>query len=210
MKEVIATIGGVRSAAIAAGVSEDQVAGYRDGKSKPALPAIVGLARAADVNLHWLATGEGPKESEQQLTRQLLPGSDILLVPRVALELASLSPPALRRTGEVVALSADAAREAQNLDVATLAVADARGLSLVLPGVELADIFIDTAQTEVRPEGSIFVFAQGAEVFVRWLQLDPDGLLVGEPGKTSAHRLLTVPVTVLGRVFRLAGSTSYA
>jgi hypothetical protein len=209
MKEVIATIGGVRSAAIAAGVSEDQVAGYRDGKSKPALPAIVGLARAADVNLHWLATGEGPKESEQQLARQLLPGSDILLVPRVKLELASLSPPTLRPTGEVVALPVAVARQAQNLEAATLAAADARGLGFVLPGVELADIFIDTAQTQVRPEGAIFVFAQGTEVFVRWLQLDPEGVLVGEPGKMSAHRLLTVPVAVLGRVFRLVGSTNY-
>lgn len=49
-----------RSFARASGVSETVMRKYLAGKSEPTRPALVALAREANVNVDWLATGEGP------------------------------------------------------------------------------------------------------------------------------------------------------
>ncbi|WP_198314584.1 helix-turn-helix transcriptional regulator [Chitinibacter sp. GC72] len=52
-------LGGRKSAAEAAGISEDMLYRYIRGSSKPPLEAMVNLAKAAKIQLDWLATGEG-------------------------------------------------------------------------------------------------------------------------------------------------------
>lgn len=177
------------------------MAAYRDARSRPTLPAMIALAQAADINLQWLATGEGPKESHEALLRAGLPASELVQVPRVLLSLEpGADPPALRRTGRHGVETVAAARQYGNLDPRTLVLADAIGLGMAPAVFDNAELTIDTAQTEIRPQGGLYVFAQGDQVFIRWLQRDPAGILIGEPGKESADRVLTVPITVLGRV----------
>lgn len=48
-----------KKAAFIAKVSTDQLAAYVAGRNKPSFPVMTRLALAADVNLAWLATGEG-------------------------------------------------------------------------------------------------------------------------------------------------------
>jgi hypothetical protein len=43
-----------------AGVSDEQVARWRDGKSKPNFFGLSALVRRAGYNIEWLATGQGP------------------------------------------------------------------------------------------------------------------------------------------------------
>lgn len=53
-------IGKRKAAAGAAGVSSDSLQRYIREEVEPTFSAVAGLAHAANVNLEWLATGEGP------------------------------------------------------------------------------------------------------------------------------------------------------
>jgi hypothetical protein len=54
-------IGGLKKAADAAGTSDETLANWRDGRSRPSLFGVIGLAQAAGVSLEWLAVGDGEK-----------------------------------------------------------------------------------------------------------------------------------------------------
>ena len=62
IKSVISRIGGLQEAAKISGVTDEQVARWRDGVSKPPFFAISSLCRHAGVSLTWLATGEFDQE----------------------------------------------------------------------------------------------------------------------------------------------------
>ncbi|OQY20117.1 MAG: hypothetical protein B6I36_02425 [Desulfobacteraceae bacterium 4572_35.1] len=55
----------VRNFAQQCGVSEGALRRYLSGSSEPGLSAMKGMARAASVNIEWLATGEGPKRKNE-------------------------------------------------------------------------------------------------------------------------------------------------
>lgn len=54
------TTGGKRALAAAIGVHETQLYRYIRGENEPTAALMVLIARAAGVNLEWLATGDGP------------------------------------------------------------------------------------------------------------------------------------------------------
>jgi transcriptional regulator with XRE-family HTH domain len=209
LADVVERVGGVAKAGKVAGVQRNQISRWQKLEQRPPLEAMIKLARAADTNLQWLATGEGPKESRGKLLHAAVPAAELLSVPRVALDLASSLPPTLRLTGDTSVLSVEFAHQVQNRDPTTLVVADAVGVGMTPAVAEHAELFIDTAQREVRTQGDLFVFVQDDRVFIRWLQRDPAGILIGEPGKTSASRLLTVPIVILGRVVLQLERTIY-
>lgn len=60
INEVSAIIGGKKEVAKVAGLSESQLHRIVAGDSQPKLEPIVAIARAANISLEWLATGEGP------------------------------------------------------------------------------------------------------------------------------------------------------
>lgn len=53
-----------RAFARKAGISESVLRQYIKGESQPTLDKLLAIARTANVNLLWLATGEGPKRPE--------------------------------------------------------------------------------------------------------------------------------------------------
>lgn len=61
ISEAIERIGSLVQAGKVAGVTDEQLARWRDGYSKPNLYGIVRLAEAASLTVEWLATGEGRK-----------------------------------------------------------------------------------------------------------------------------------------------------
>lgn len=61
INSVLTEIGTLKDAGEIAGVSDEQIANWRDGKSKPSFFGMSALAGAAGVSVQWLATGEGEK-----------------------------------------------------------------------------------------------------------------------------------------------------
>ena len=60
ISHVIDLYGRRRSAAEAAGKSEDQIAAYRRGRNEPQFTAVVRLAHGLGISLDWVATGQPP------------------------------------------------------------------------------------------------------------------------------------------------------
>lgn len=69
------------------GIRESTLRSYK--KSMPAADALVKITKGLNVNLLWLATGEGPMrpgEDQQVIVQQMMPasiGADFVLVPRL-------------------------------------------------------------------------------------------------------------------------------
>ncbi len=63
----------VHGFAINSGFTESLIRSYLSGKSLPGLDKLIGIANAAEVNLLWLATGEGPK-TPAELDSAAIPG----------------------------------------------------------------------------------------------------------------------------------------
>lgn len=71
-------IGARKSAAAAAGVSDDMLYRYIRERGAPSFAAMAGLAAAAGVRLEWLATGEGdPEQDSGAATRLGRPDIDL-------------------------------------------------------------------------------------------------------------------------------------
>lgn len=60
-REVLKALGTLQNASRIAGVTDDQIAKWRDGRAKAPLSIAATLCYAAGFSLDWLATGEGPK-----------------------------------------------------------------------------------------------------------------------------------------------------
>jgi len=65
ISKVIGRLGGIRAASTFIGASEDSLANWRNGRSRPSFYGMQGLATAANVSLDWLATGEGPMRRDE-------------------------------------------------------------------------------------------------------------------------------------------------
>lgn len=61
VKEIIRMVGSAERLARIAGMSARSIGQYAAGTSDPTRSKLVALAAAADINLLWLVTGEGPK-----------------------------------------------------------------------------------------------------------------------------------------------------
>jgi transcriptional regulator with XRE-family HTH domain len=56
----------LRAFASKAGISPTALRQYMIGKSEPTRPMLLAIARTAEVNVAWLATGDGPMRAEEQ------------------------------------------------------------------------------------------------------------------------------------------------
>ncbi len=74
LREAISGFGSANSLATAAGVSEGALRKWMQGTSEPTRDRLVAIARAAEVNVAWLATGSGPKDRSGNADTPLLEG----------------------------------------------------------------------------------------------------------------------------------------
>ena len=74
LNEAIRSFGSANGLANAAGVSEGALRKWATGTSEPTRDRLVAIARAAAVNVAWLATGNGPKERSGKGETPLLDG----------------------------------------------------------------------------------------------------------------------------------------
>ena len=91
LSKVIERVGGLTQAAQIAEVNPDQVARWRDGKSRAPFHGIVQLCSAAGVHLEWFATGIGPMDSDPQTAAQPDATSPLPLAGKPAQSLAAES-----------------------------------------------------------------------------------------------------------------------
>lgn len=78
MRLLIAREGGASALARRCGCSEGSVRSWRDGHSDPSRAHCVTLARALDISLQWLVTGEGPMHPQNNERRDDPPGKSTL------------------------------------------------------------------------------------------------------------------------------------
>ncbi len=88
---VIVRIGSLVEAGKLAGVTDEQIARWRDGLSKPNIFGISRLAEAAGVNLSWLALGEGPEAKSEVADHSIAQPQSQALAPQKIDEQAVLA-----------------------------------------------------------------------------------------------------------------------
>lgn len=73
---VIQILGGLKKCSEVAGVTDEQVAKWRDGKSKPQFFAMCSLAESAGIKIEWLLSGKLPMRPDQKPVSESLPTGD--------------------------------------------------------------------------------------------------------------------------------------
>ena len=74
MRLLIAREGGASALARRCGCSEGSVRSWRNGLSDPSRARCITLARALNISLQWLITGEGPMHPQNNEHRDAIPG----------------------------------------------------------------------------------------------------------------------------------------
>lgn len=183
LSEVIGRIGSLVKAAEVAGVSDEQVARWRDGKAKPNFYSIALLTYAAGKTLDWLVTGDEPGEKRsdnasqvQMFGRDDLPG--FTLVPRLNVQ-ASAGFGALALSEEPVDFLAfqESWLRARNINPRYARVLTTRGDSME-PTIRDGDVLlVDTSIDHVR-DNTIYIVVYGGLVLVKRVHGKFDGSLV--------------------------------
>lgn len=175
------------------GLSETSVRQYQEG-AIPGLDKVIQIARAKNVSVNWLATGEGPRsaqpqgaldpsgtDQEQKAANTMLPventseGSRIRFLPQLTVE-ASAGTGLIPLSEEVagfVALNEDYLRE-MGVDPRHAHVLRVSGRSMA-PTINDKDIVVvDTSVRTPTSEG-IFTLVYGETVLIKRIRLQRDG-----------------------------------
>lgn len=199
-----------RSFAQRAGISAGGLRALLKG-GKPTLDTLLGIARSNEINLDWLATGEGPMrrgDSSQVTVQHMMPatiGEDFVLIPRLDVQ-ASAGNGAVAMHEEALDFLAFQASwlRARNINPAFAQVLTARGDSME-PTVRDGDVLlVDTSITMVRDNALYIVIYDGMVVVKRvHKRLDGSVLLISDNERypaedVPAHR--TVELHIAGRV----------
>jgi len=169
---VIEMLGGVKKAAEIAETASDQVARWRDGKSRPAFFPLAKLCAAANVSVDWLA--RGGSQTAPALTAEEEKNDDFIVVPMateavsaghglifddLAFKYFAFSKALLRRAG-ITPEKAEFVR--------------VRGDSME-PTLKDGDVvFMDRSKNELSGE-AIYVISLGAELRVKRVHKGIDG-----------------------------------
>ncbi|WP_440410705.1 XRE family transcriptional regulator [Neorhizobium petrolearium] len=176
-------IGTLAEAGRVAGVTDEQIGRWRDGLSKPNLFGITRLAKAARVDVSWLATGEGLMENDASsaLVPAALPLSirdDFALVPRLDIR-ASAGSGNLAVDEEVIDFLAFQASwlRARNVNPDKARVMTAKGDSME-PTIRDGDVLlVDTSIDRIRDNALYIIVFEGL-VFVKRIHVKMNGAVL--------------------------------
>lgn len=180
LSEVIGRIGSLVKAGEVAGVSDEQVARWRDGKAKPNFYGIAALTYAAGKTLDWLITGEesAATSSRSQVPvrrKDDLPG--FTLVPRLDVQ-ASAGNGAVALSEEPIDFLAFQENwlRARHINPKYARVLTAKGDSME-PTIRDGDILlVDTSIDRVR-DNSIYIVVYNGLVLVKRMHGKFDGAM---------------------------------
>jgi phage repressor protein C with HTH and peptisase S24 domain len=202
----------------AAGVSPSAFRKWLRGAAEPSRERLVALARAADVNVGWLAGGEGPEPRlgpAPPAAGRVVPGTHldstdyVFLSRRPGTAAAGLESPPPAPSVEFIALRHDWIRSTFGIEPDRLALETAAGESM-LPGIQDGDLLlIDSTENRIGRFG-IYVLEVGGERLVKRVQPKLDGSLTlisdnaaYEPEHVPPTR--TAEVRVVGRILWVCG-----
>lgn len=164
----------MRAFARSADIDDKSLRQYIAGKTDPSRSALLGIARAGNVTLQWLATGEGPMRPEElQAAEERAnygPGSDYAFVPLYDVS-ASAGQGAFvngERTTDALAFKKAWLHQQIGNGGQLLAIINVRGDSME-PTLRAGDvIMVNKAETEVVD--GIYVFLLDGWLMVKRLQ----------------------------------------
>ena len=190
--EVLSRVGSLQSAAEMTGYSTDQVAKWRDGKSRPPFHPISILTKAAGLSLDWLATGVEPKSPLHLTNVSALP-DDVALIPFLNIQGGAGAgvqngPPELL---EQMPFSATILREL-GVNTSNCHIIRARGESMEPTIRDGAVVLVDVSRRRDR-EDSVYALMFGEDVRIKRLAFGAFG------GLTLMSDNPAYPDEVLGR-----------
>jgi transcriptional regulator with XRE-family HTH domain len=192
LRESVERVGSVNGLAKGAGVSEGALRKWLQGDSEPTRERLMALARAAGVNVAWLAAGTGPRDRAGQADVAPLEGY-------LALDPVAGEPEGGSRTRLAFGMAwVDAHGGAAQLGLTTMP--DDSMAPLLRAG---ATLVLQRATEGIYRDGIYALILDGA-LLVRRLQRLPGGQLQASAENPAYHPFHFPPgdpsVTVLGRV----------
>jgi len=203
----------VRNFAQRAGISEGGLRRYLSGNSEPGLSALKGIAKAGDVNIEWLATGEGAKERGR-----LADGSSLIMedcaiygAPQCEachessrISLYDVQPSAGEGTifnDENIIDHIPFSRKwlkQQGLSEKNLVLVTARGDSMH-PTIKNGDmLMLDRTRTEAT--SGVYIIRMGDELFVKRLQKNPVDNSISIKSDNPSYEPIIAQEDQLGRL----------
>lgn len=173
IKAVIESVGGLARASEIAGVSNDALAKWRDGKARPAFFALATLARAAGKSADWVLLGD------QAVSLPIIGGDELnefTLVPRLGVE-ASAGHGLIAIAEEVterLAFKTDWLRD-MGLSPAYVGLVTCRGDSQHPVIKDGALMLVDMHPDQVIRSGCFYVLVLAGDVLVKKINRLTDG-----------------------------------
>ncbi len=193
LRRTIRAYGSANSLAKAAGVSEGALRKWVGGNSEPSRDRVVAIAKAAGMNVGWLAAGQGPEKAQ---------GGGESDVPEGFVPIPLLGAEADGALGDVAFKGALIHREL-GCDPATLAMAVVRGDAMAPMFDEGDRVLLDKSQAGLPSDGVYVLDVDGA-VQLRRLQRMPGNEIQASSVNPAYTPFRFTPqdasVSVIGRV----------
>ena len=202
-----------RSFAAKAGMADTTLRQYLYGRSEPNMTQLVKIARTADVNIDWLATGEGPmRGAASPMVRETAPvgrdpfDEEYALIDgyHVAVSAGHGSFNDQHQVTRKLAFRRKWLTYRQ-LSPDNLAVVFAKGDSME-PTIHSGDsILVDMSRNQIQ-DGGLFVLRLGDELYAKRLQKRVDGgVNIISDNKAGYETLAVLPhelgsLTIIGKV----------
>lgn len=156
-----------------ADVSEGVVRKWRDGKSDPSRQNLLALAKGANVNLIWLATGDGPMQGAQETCASLTDKEEVLVLD------VEVSTGHGAHNGQAEAENGTLAFQRQylagrGLKAKELRVVFAKGDSMEPEIQDGAAMLVNTSDTRLD-EGCIYIVRRDDHLFAKRIRRSIDG-----------------------------------
>lgn len=187
------------------GIKEGTLRSHRTG-SKPNLAMAAAIARAANVRLEWLATGEGPMRQEEQGSNEL-PESEFSLVPRYDVNVSAGHGSITDEENIVdrLAFKTQWLKNYMGLSPSRTAIVTATGDSME-PTLHDRDILLVDMRVQDSKRDGVHILRHDNLLVAKRLQWDMDGTLFIKSDNPAYEKLTVFPerigdvVTVIGRV----------
>ncbi|AVF05542.1 hypothetical protein C4375_18820 [Devosia sp. I507] len=176
LKAVIDSVGGLGRASDIAGVSNDALAKWRDGKARPAFFALATLARAAGKSADWVLLGD--QATPEGTRAPAVMADDFTLVPRLGVE-ASAGHGLVALAEEVterLAFKTDWLRE-MGLSPSLVGLVTCRGDSQDPVIKDGALMLVDMRPDQVIRSGCFYVIVLEGDVLVKLINRRTDGTI---------------------------------
>jgi phage repressor protein C with HTH and peptisase S24 domain len=185
------------------GVSDNAIYKWLSGRGQPSVTNLVALAKASEVSIEWLATGQ-ESSNARQATRRRVEHDEFAYAPS-----ADDGRVESLRSEQIVdhlAFKKDWVRARLNADPRNLLLIETVGDSMA-PTLEDSDLLlVDLSEPRFRHDG-IYVLRRDSVLEVKRLQRRPDGSLniISDNPAYAPAIVASDTVHILGRVIWAAG-----